>query len=165
MSFTLFAFTFGISAFGYARHAAHLRGGVVPLYRPFPGGMAYAKDWRLQLKDWRWNLKVIVMWVPAFGVYIWGAVVQMPILALLSGFAAVWLGRSMRKDLQLIYGGPLPWVVNPRYVPGFVIKAITKWPMLPFDFWSVGMSVTFFVLLNSWISVQWGNGTWNFICG
>lgn len=59
-----------------------------------------------------------------------------PQVFLLFGFVSAWTGWRVRQSVQDRVQGPQAWLLNP-----LTMTAFSRWPMLPFDIWTLGMIV------------------------
>ena len=128
---------FPMSAFVYLILTIQLYSGILPLYRQ-----------KIPVTSGEVRRQIPRIFIP-FGALAGGMVAEMPIILIVSGIASVWGGWGFRKDLQSATDGPPQWLLNPLYVPGFVMRDLVKWPMLPFDCWTVGISGSLFMLFIS----------------
>ena len=136
MELSYLAFPFSISAFVYLILAVQLYSGVLPIYRS-----------KIPTTSAEVGRQIPRLFIP-FGALAGGLVAEMPFILIISGLASVWGGLSFRKDLRTAIDGPPQWLLNPLYVPQIVMTNLIKWPMLPFDCWTVGSSALLFMLFS-----------------
>jgi hypothetical protein len=64
-----------------------------------------------------------------------GAAVFIPYLFIAFGAGSAWCGVRVRRMVRERTNGPLPWLLTP-----LTISIMDRWPMLPFDVWTLGFT-------------------------